>query len=169
MARLKRLLIPLLVLSALLSLSFATARAEDREFKAIAAHLTTRYQAKRKRIPFLGLANLVVKMVRPAGVKSFKVAIFENLNQAADINHAELNTVIRGALDDTWQPLVRVFSRKKGEQVFVYVRNEGENMKLMVVSLEQTEAFVARVKLSPARLAKWMENPEILGFSLAEH
>ncbi|HEV2914473.1 MAG TPA: hypothetical protein VGX92_14440 [Pyrinomonadaceae bacterium] len=169
MTKLKRLLIYLLVLASLLSFSLATARAEDREFKAIAAHLKSRYQAKQKRIPFLGLANLVVRMVRPAGVKSFKVAIFEHLNHSDNVNHAELNSVIRGALDQQWQPLVRVYSRKKGEQVFVYVRKEGENMKLMVVSLERTEAFVARVKLSPARLAQWMENPEILGFSLAEH
>lgn len=165
----KRWLIYTLVLATLLSLSVATARAEDREFKAITTHLKARYKAKRKGIPFLGLASFAVKLIRPAGVKSIKVAIFEDLDSSGNINHAELNTVIRQALDEEWQPLVRVYSRKAGEQVFVYARNEGNDIKLMVVSLQQTDAFIARVKVSPATLAKWMEKPEILGISLANH
>ena len=162
----KRWPIYVLVVATLLSLSVTEARAEDREFKLITTHLKTRYQAKRKRIPFLGLASFAVRLVHPAGVKSIKVAFFENLEHSGNINHAELNTVIREALDQQWQPLVRVYSRKEGEQIFVYAREEGSDIKLMVVSLQQTEAFIARVKLSPATLAKWMEKPELLGISL---
>ncbi|HEX8142022.1 MAG TPA: hypothetical protein VF553_05460 [Pyrinomonadaceae bacterium] len=169
MTKRKRLLISILLLGALLPFSYATARAEDREFKAITTHLKARYQAKRKRIPFLGLANFAVKLVRPAGVKSIKVELFEDVNSSGNINHAELNSVIRHALDEHWQPLVRIYSRKQGEQMFVYAREEGQDIKLMVVSLQETEAFVARVKLSPATLARWMEKPEILGISLASH
>ena len=167
MTRQKRWLIYVLLTATLLSFSIANAQAEDRAFKAISIHLKTRYKAKRKGIPFLGLANFALKIVHPAGVKSIKVALFEDLDSSSNINHAELNTVIRQALDQEWQPLVRVYSRKEGEQVFVYARNEGEDIKLMVVSLQQTEAFIARVKVSPATLAKWMEKPEILGISLA--
>jgi hypothetical protein len=153
----------------LLPASYMTARAEDREFQAITTHLKARYQARRKRIPFLGLANFAVKLVHPAGVKSIKIAFFEELKDYGNINHAELNSVIRAALDDRWQPLVRVYSRKQGEQMFVYVRNEGQDIKLMIVSLEQNEAFIARVKLNPLTLARWMEKPEIMGISLSSN
>ncbi len=165
----QRLLLYTLGLSALLSVSFITVRAEDREFKAITAHLTSRYQAKRKHIPFLGLAGFAVKLIHPAGVKSIKLVMFEDLNDSGRVNHAELNAVIREALDENWQPLVRVYSRKAGEQMFVYARNEGQDVKLMVVSLQEKEAFIARVKLNPETLAEWMEKPEILGISLARH
>jgi hypothetical protein len=169
MTKQKRWLIYGLLLATLLSFSIANVHAEDRAFKAISTHLKTRYKAKRKGIPFLGLANFAVKIAHPAGVKSIKIAIFEDLDSSGNINHAELNTVIRQALDEEWQPLVRVYSRKEGEQVFVYARNEGDDIKLMVVSLQQTDAFIARVKINPATLAKWMEKPEILGISLANH
>jgi predicted small secreted protein len=162
-----RWLIYILVLATLLPAALNTARAEDREIKAITAHLTTRYQAKRKRIPFLGLAKFAVRVVHPAGVKSIKLTMFEDLNYAGRFDHAELNAVIRDALDEQWQPLVRISSRKAGEQMFVYARHEGQDIKLMVVNLQETEAFIARIKLNPLTLAKWMEKPEILGISLA--
>jgi len=169
MTKQKRWLIYVLLLATFLSFSVADVRADDRAFKAISTHLKTRYKAKRKGIPFLGLANFAVKLIRPAGVKSIKVAIFEDIDQPGNTNYAELNAVIRQALDNEWQPLVRVSSRKRGEQVFVYARNEGDDIKLMVVSLQQTEAFIARVKVNPATLARWMEKPEILGISLKDH
>jgi hypothetical protein len=168
MTKQKRWLIYVLLLATLLSFPLANARAEDRAFKAISTHLKTRYKAKRRGIPFMGLANFAFKIVHPAGVKSIKVAIFEDLDDFASINHGELNSVIREALDQEWQPLVRVYSRKDGQQVFVYARDEGQDIKLLVVSLNQTDAFVARVKIDPGALAKFMENPKILGISLKD-
>lgn len=169
MMKQKRLLVYVLLLATLLSFSVANARAEDRAFKAISTHLKTRYKAKRRGIPFMGLANFAVKLSRPAGVKSIKVAIFEELDDFSNINHAELNSVIREALDQEWQPLVRIYSRRDGQQAFVYARNEGQDIKLLVVTLDQAEAVVARVKLNPAALAKFMENPKLLGISLKDH
>jgi hypothetical protein len=169
MTKLKRWPILFLVLATLLSLSVITARADDRAFNAITTHLKTRYQAKRKRVPFLGLANFAVRVVHPAGVKSIKLVMFEDLSYSGTGSHAELNAVIRESLDQGWQPLVRIYSRKNGEQMFVYATNEGQDIKLLVVSLQETEAFIARVKLDPATLARWMEKPELLGSSLANH
>src|SRR3982750_4820133 len=146
MTKQKRWLIYLLLLATLMSFSIASARAEDRAFKAISTHLKTRYKAKRRGIPFMGLANFAVKLIRPAGVKSIKLAIFEDLDDYSTINHAELNSVIREALDQEWQPLVRVYSRRDNQQVFVYARDEGQDIKLLVVSLDRTDAVVARVK-----------------------
>ena len=104
-----------------------------------------------------------------SGFEQLKITFFEELKDYGNINHAELNTVIRGALDERWQPLVRIYSRKEASQMFVYFRNEGQDIKLMVVSLAQNEAFIARVKLNPLTLAKWMEKPEIMGISLASN
>jgi len=169
MTKLKRWPIYVLLLAALLSFPVQSARAEDRAFKAISTHLKTRYKAKRKGIPFMGLATFALKLIRPAGVKSIKVAIFEDLDDTGNINHAELNSVIRDSLDQEWQPLVRVYSRRGGQQVFVYAREEGKDIKLLVVTMDQTEAVLARVKLNPGALAKFMENPKILGISLKDH
>ena len=158
-------LVAFVIAATLLAAIPQTVRADDPEFDAITKHLKLFYNARRVSIPFLGLANFFVKIVRPAGVKSFKVAIFENLNFTGGKSDSELGKVMRGALSPEWQPLVRVRSRD-GEQVYVYGREAGENIKLMVVTIDRSDAVVARVKLSPQRLSEFLNNPKILGISV---
>jgi hypothetical protein len=155
----------LVVVAALVSAAAPAARADDPEFDAITNHLKTHFHAHRISIPFLGLANFFVRVVRPAGVKSFKVAIFEDLNFTPGQTGSAFNAVMREALSPEWQPLVRVRSRD-GEQVYVYAREDGENFKLMVVTIDQTDAVVARVKVSPKRLAEFLRDPKIMGISM---
>src|SRR5215216_4671404 len=120
----------LFVTATLISFTAPAARADDPEFDAIASHLKSHFNARRISIPFLGLANFFVRIVRPAGVKSFKVAIFEDLNFTQGQNAtSRFNAVMRSALSPEWQPLVRVRSRD-GEQLYVYAREAGENIKL---------------------------------------
>ena len=159
-------LVALVVTVTFFSVAAPAARAEDQEFDAIAAHLKSHFNARRVSIPFLGLANFFVRVVRPAGVKSFKLAIFEGLNYApGQLTAGGFSALLRGALSPEWQPLVRVRSRD-GEQVYVYAREAGENVKLMVVTIDRTDAVVARVKLSPRRLAEFLREPKILGISI---
>ena len=82
MTKRKRWLICIIVLAALLPASLVTARAEDREFQAITTHLKARYQAKRKRIPFLGLANFDAALgVEELGQKAFFIGRYmDNYN-----------------------------------------------------------------------------------------
>ena len=157
--------VALVITTVLVTSTPQTARADDAEFDAITKHLKQRFNARRVSIPFLGLAKFFVRIVRPAGVKSFKVAIFEDLNVGAGQTDAGLGLVMRGALSPEWQPLVRTRSRA-GEQVYVYAREAGENIKLMVVTIDRTDAVVARVKLSPKRLREFLDNPKILGISI---
>lgn len=158
-------LVALCITTTLLMAAPQAARASDPEFDAITEHLKLVYNARRVSIPFLGLANFFVKIVRPAGVKSFKVAIFENLNLTAGRTDTELGSLLQSALSPDWQPLVRVRSRD-GERVYVYAREAGENVKLMVVTIDHSDAVVARVKLSPKRLSEFLSDPKILGISL---
>jgi hypothetical protein len=160
-----RSLAALLVTAALISAASPAARADDPEFDAITRQLKSHFNARRVSIPFLGLANFFVKIVRPAGVKSVKVAIFEDLSFAQGQLGNGFNAVMRNALRPEWQPLLRVRSRD-GEQLYVYAREAGENIKLLVVNIDRTDAVVARVKLSPKRLAEFLQNPKILGISI---
>jgi hypothetical protein len=154
-----------LIITATIFATTPSARADDPEFDAITKHLKLFYQARRVSIPFLGLANFFVKIVRPAGVKSFKVAIFEDLNFTPGKTDAELGAIMRSALSPEWQPLVRIRSRD-GEQVYVYAREAGENIKLLVVTIDRSDAVVARVKLSPKQLSEFLNKPKILGISV---
>lgn len=167
MTKRKRYLIYVLALAVALSFDYTTAHAKDNPFDAIAKHLKSQYKAKRRKIPFMGLANFAVKIIRPAGVKSIKVAIFEELDHASAAATAnnELNLIMRNALSPEWRPLVRVRSRDGG-QTYVYATEEGKSVKLMVVNIARDEAVIARVKVNPEKLKDFLENPRILGISL---
>ena len=165
MTQRKRYFIYALALSVALSLSPVTARAKDPEFDAITKHLKSQYKAKRRKIPFMGLANFAVKLIHPAGVKSIKVAIFEELDHAPAAGNNELSLVMRNALSADWQPLVRIRARD-GDQTYVYARGVGESVNLMVVTIDRDEAVVARVKVNPEKLKAFLDNPKILGISL---
>ncbi|HUQ31443.1 MAG TPA: hypothetical protein VM095_04950 [Pyrinomonadaceae bacterium] len=158
-------LVALIISATMLAAAPPTARADDSDFDAIAKHIKLYYHARRVSIPFLGLAKFFVKIVRPAGVKSFKVAIFEDLNIGDGTTDAELSLIMRNALSVEWQPLVRARSHD-GERVYVYAREAGENLKLMVVTIDKSDAVVAKVKLSPKRLSEFLNNPKILGISI---
>ena len=142
-----------------------TARADDPEFDAITNHLKLHYNARRVHIPFLGLVNFFVHIIHPAGVKSFKVAVFEKLNFTPGETDSGFGQVMRNALSAIWQPMVRVRSRD-GEQVYVYAKPDGSNIKMMVVTVDHDEAVVARFKFSPEKLSEFLRDPKILGISV---
>jgi hypothetical protein len=169
MKKQKRVLLHVLVsfifAASIFSIASQTVRADDPEFEAITNHLKLLYNAKRIHIPFLGLANFFVHIIKPAGVKSFKVAIFEDLNFTPGNTDSELGQVMRNALSADWQPVVRARERD-GEQVYVYAKSDGENIKLMVVTIDHTNAVVARVKISPQKLSEFLNDPKMLGIHM---
>lgn len=158
-------LVAFIFAAVMLSAASQTARAGDPEFDAITSHLKLHYKAKRIHIPFLGLANFFVHIIKPAGVKGFKVAIFEDLNFTEGNADTGLGLVLRNALSKDWQPTVRARSRD-GEQVYVYAKGDGKEIKLMVVTIDHTNAVVVRVRVSPEKLSEFLNNPKIMGISL---
>lgn len=165
MTKRKRYIIYVLALAVVLSLGQTAASAKDTSFDAIAKHLKAQYKAKRRKIPFMGLASFAVRIIHPAGVKSIKLAIFEELDHAPAPGNNELNAIMRNALPPEWKPLVRIRSRD-GEQMYVYAMEEGKSIKLMVVNIDGTDAVIARVKLNPEKLREFLDNPKMLGISL---
>src|SRR5262245_39694292 len=98
------------------------ALAKGKGFKDVVKHIETNYGAKKVRIPFLGLANFAVKLVRPAGVKGFKLAVFEDQNFSAREGAASFDAVMREAYNKDWRPMVQVSSKRDGARhTFIYV------------------------------------------------
>src|SRR5438270_6601012 len=150
-----------LLLLSLLHMLPAAARAKEGDFDAVVRNVKVACGGKRVRIPFLGLANFATRVVRPAGVKSFKLAVFEDLERAGDA--AQLGPAISQALGPGWRPLVRVRSRRGGGQTLVYDRESGENLHLMIVTLDGEQATVIPAKANPQALAKFARAPKVLG------
>ncbi len=159
----------LLIVIALVSLAPPIASASDRSFSSVVKHLKSNYKAKGKStFGFVNLARFAVKLVRPAGVKNFKVAMLSNLQYE---NHPgpgtmEFHSYIRSTVNPLWRPLFQYNAKQKGQWNYVYITEEGKDVKILAVALQQREAFVVQFKFSPDKLAKFIDDPKIMGISL---
>jgi|GEM_PF-383516 len=141
--------------------------AGDDGFKKIVKHIETDYNARHKRIPFLGLAGFIVKIIRPAGVKNFKLAIFEDQDLSRNHSGVDFSTVVRSALNREWQPMIRIYSRENGGWTYIYAKVKGKDIEFLVATLTRRDAVVFQAKLNPQTLVKWLEKPDSMGGLLA--
>lgn len=132
----KNLLIVLTLSLLALAFSAPAATAKTNEYDAIVHHLQTKYQAKKVHIPFMFLARFAVKVVRPAGVKSFNVTLFENLKFSRDSLDEEMQQAMKASFSPEWDSILRVRSRD-GQQVYMYMRDSGSDVKLTVVTIDK--------------------------------
>lgn len=151
----------------LLFLSFTalTANAKGNEYDAVCDHLENKFKAKKVKIPFMWLARMAVGVVRPAGVKSFKITTYIGLQFSRESLDNDMRAVMRDAFSEDWSPILRIRS-KTGEQVYMNMRESGKNVKILVVTINETQATVVRAKFNPDKLADFINNPKIFGISL---
>ena len=161
----KKLLIATALLLLIFSFFAPTANAKGNEYKKIVSHLKTKYRAKKVKIPFMFLARFAVSVIRPAGVKSFSVTLFEDLKFSRETLDAEMQSAMKNSFGADWSPILRVRSRT-GEQVYMYMREAGDSIKLAVVTIDKAQAAVIRATFNPEKLADFINNPKFFGISL---
>jgi len=157
----------------ILGLSFVsftamTAKAQPREFDLVSRQLKSQYQAKKVSIPFLWLAKAAVHVVRPAGVKSFSLTLFDGLKVSAERVDAEMVATMRSAFGPEWSSIMHVRSRD-GQQAYMYMREDGKNIKLAVVTIDKQQAALIKATFSPEKLAEFINDPKVFGISLSDN
>ena len=167
MLRNRRLLFVSTLMIVLLSGGVSPASAKPGEHEAIAKHLKAKYAAKKVSIPFMWLARAAVKVVRPAGVKSFNVTIFEDLKFSRETLDKEMRAAMRSSFGPEWSSILNVRSRD-GEQVYMYMKEDGKNIKIALVTVDGDDAAVIRATFSPEKLVEFMNDPKIFGISLGD-
>jgi hypothetical protein len=137
------------------------------EYGKVVKHLKTKYKAKKVRVPFMFLARWAVGVVRPAGVKSFNITLFEKLQFSRATLDEEMNAAMKDSLGPEWSPILRVRSHE-GQQVYVNMRDSGNDVRLMMVAIDKEGAAIVRATFSPEGLANFINNPKIFGMSLKD-
>ena len=164
----RKTIVALIFLLLVFTFAAPSADAKGNEYKAIVKHLKTKYQAKKVRIPFLWLARFAVSVVRPAGVKSFSITIFEDLKFSRETLDAEMQSMMKNSFTADWSPILRVRSRT-GEQVYMYMREAGNSVKITVVTIDKEQAAIIRATFNPEKLAEFINDPKIFGISLDDN
>jgi len=157
------------ILIPLLFLPGSAVLAKDPDFDAVVRSIESHYHTRRTCIPFLGLANFIVKIARPAGVHGFRLAVFEDLNYRATPADLQFDALVRNTVSQAWRPLVKVHSRRDGEWTHIYARDLGSRIKLLVATFERREATVLEVKLHPEELVRSLEEPRSMGRHFHSH
>jgi len=162
--------LPLGIIAAIfISLAAGSASAGDNSFSSIVRHIKSNYRARQQ--GFFGammLARFAVKIVRPAGVKNFKMAYLKNLDFSDQPGRTEFQAAARNVISSEWQPLVQYNSIKQNQYTHVYYTQEKDHVKLLVVTLQKDEAIIVQTKFSPDKLSKFIDDPRIMGISLKD-
>lgn len=138
-----------------LSLLPGTAHADD--FGRIVHRIEAGYHVHRSHRFLMGFAGLVVKFWHVGGVKSMKAAIFEDQHLDSNAADPKLNEIVLAAARSGWQPVVKSFSRRTGECAYVYMQSAGNDVKMLVVSIEPDEAAVIQLKFNADKLTKFLD------------
>src|SRR5262245_36182082 len=135
------------------------ARADD--FGKIVHSIESNYHVHRNHRWVMGFAGFLVKCTGGfAGVKGFKGALFENQHLSDSNPDSSLDEVVQSAGEHGWHRVVKSYSRRHNEQNYIYARQEGKDLKLLIVSVEPSEAVVIQVKVNPDKFAKFIEESE---------
>ena len=129
-------------------------RADD--LGKIVRHIEAEYHVHRNYRFLMSFAGVVVKCTHMGGVKVFKMAIFEDQH----LSGTELDELVQQASSPSWQPMVKSFSRRGGEHTYIYAKAEGNDMKLLLMSVEPDETVVMQVKINPEKLSDFINKHE---------
>jgi len=158
----------------LISASVASAKGDD--FNSVVKMIEQFYRVKHEGIPFLARAGMKAATAaarikggtarRLAEAGSVKVAVFED--QAFTGEFMKFRGTLNAALSETWLPLVQTLSATSAEQTYIFLRDAGGKYDVLVVTIEQREATVVQVTLSPKNLALLMKDPEGTGKAITD-
>ena len=161
----------------LLLFSFANiVQAKGDDFNSVVKMIEQFYGVKHEGIPFLAKAGIkagrtaarikggTARQIAEAG--SVKLATFEDQTFAGDF--MKFRSTLNTALNETWLPLVQTLSTADAEQNYIFAREAGDKFNVLIVSIEQRDATVIQVNLSPKNFARLLKDPEGTGKALTE-
>lgn len=160
----------------LLVLATGVVHARNADFNSVVKMIEQFYGVKHVGIPFLAKAGMkaartaarikggTAKRLAEAG--SIKLAVFEDQNFAGEF--AKFRSQLNAAMNETWMPLVQTVSATSEEQTYVFLCEAGEKFNVLVVTIEQRDATVVQVTLSPSNLVLLLKDPEGTGKAITE-
>ena len=164
----------ILVIAMLSTVNAAPAKGDD--FNSVVKMIEQFYRVKHVGIPFLAKAGMKLgttaarikggqaRQLAEAG--SIKLAVFEDQDFNGDL--VKFRASLNEALTATWMPLIQTLSVPDEEQVYIFLRDTGEKVNVMVITIAQRDATVVQVTLSPKNLALLLKDPEGTGKSITQ-
>ena len=164
----------LLVVMVLTTANVAQAKGDD--FNSVVKMIEQFYRVKHVGLPFLAKAGMKVATTaarikggearRIAEAGSVKLAVFED--QAFNGDVIRFRSSLNEALNITWMPLVQTLSAAENEPVYIFLKDAGDKFNVLVITIDQRDATVVQVTLSPKNLALLLKDPEGTGKAITQ-
>jgi len=164
----------LTILMVLMTANVVHAKGDD--FNSVVKMIEQFYRVKHVGIPFLAKAGMKVattaarikggEVKRIAEAGSVKLAVFED--QAFDGDFTKFRSSLNEALNVTWMPLIQTIAPQDPEQVYIFLKDAGDKFDVLVITIEQRDASVVQVTLSPKNLALLLKDPEGTGKAITQ-
>ena len=152
------------------------AHAKGDDFNSVVKMIEQFYRVKHVGIPFLAKAGMKVattaarikggeaRQLAEAG--SIKLAVFEDQSFNGDV--AKFRSSLNEAMNLTWMPLIQTLSATDHEQVYIFLKDAGDKFDVLVITIDQRDATVVQVSLSPRNLALLLKDPEGTGKAITQ-
>jgi hypothetical protein len=131
----------------------------DAEFERIVKAIESHYDTQRTHIPFMGMANFVVKVAHPEGASGFKLAVFEDLKSQGGGEWTERDHFMDSLASSRLHPLVRTHSRRDGEATYIFMNPESKRARILIATFQRDEATVIEVKADVDKLLSSLDEP----------
>lgn len=158
--------------------TLTTATAKDDDFGAAVKTIEQFYRVKHQNIPFLARAGMKAartaakikggqyKRIAEAG--SVRIVFFQDQDFDSRGAITSFKNALQSAVGVTWSPLVQTLSPKDEEQTYIFIRDAGQKINVLVVTLTRREGTVVQVNVNPNTLAMLMQNPEDMGKTITD-
>jgi hypothetical protein len=123
------------------------------EFDWLVREFSRQSGARQTYIPLFGLVRFSVAVVHPAGASQLRLAVFEHAN----LESKKFSQLTDAVVGQEWKPMIRVRSRNN-ESTNIYAQQQGRDLRLLITSLDGTEATFVQVQMRPAQLIKFIDD-----------
>ena len=165
----------ILVIAMMLTTANAVSAKGD-DFNSVVKMIEQFYRVKHVGLPFLAKAGMKLGTTaarikggqarRLAEAGSIKLAVFEDQDFNGDFT--KFRASLNDAMKATWMPLIQTLSNQDEEQVYIFLKDAGDKMNVLVITIEQRDATVVQVTLSPKNLALLLKDPEGTGKAITQ-
>ena len=149
----------LLLLGSMLLVSTGCSAA-DHDFNSVVSAVEHKYSVHAQRVPLMPLVSICASLKTHGGVRSLRVAEFENLRGMAG---KDLYPLLRSKLGDEWQPFVTEVSggqNRGADQSVILVHPDGSSMGMVIADYDHGELDLVGMEMNGAALSKWLHDPQ---------
>jgi hypothetical protein len=150
----------LLVVLATLGLT-SSAWATDHEFDLVVERVSAALHKRPQYRRLLGATALVVRGADPTPAAGLHLAMFDTRHEATGDERQRVADALSQTLLPPWQLVVHKTARHGDQETWVYARQDGTRIKMLVSALENGQATLVTVRVKPDAVVSGLDHEQV--------